>query len=64
MNDLVQDCSSATFGCDSENIFDKKIRRAGVLAADLFSTNFNSYDFSIMDTVAQELIPGIVRGRK
>ncbi|KAG9228596.1 hypothetical protein BJ875DRAFT_500604 [Amylocarpus encephaloides] len=64
LDDLVQDCSPATFGCDGENVFDEKIRKAGALAADFFSTNFNPYDFGIVDTVAQELAPGIVRAGK
>lgn len=64
LDDLVQDCSPATFGCDGENVFDEKIRKAGALAADFFSTNFNPYDFGIVDTVAQELVPGIVRAGK
>lgn len=64
LDELVQDCNPATFGCDGENVFDEKIRKAGALAADFFSTNFNPYDFGIVDAVAQELLPGIVRAGK
>jgi hypothetical protein len=64
LDELVQDCSPATFGCDGENVFDEKIRKAGALAADFFSTNFNPYDFGIVDAVAQELLPGILRAGK
>ncbi len=61
LEELVRDCSPATFGCDGENIFDEKIRKAGVLGSANFSTNFNPYDFGIMDAVAQKLLPGIAR---
>ena len=64
LDELVQDCSPATFGCDGENVFDEKIRKAGALAVDFFSTNFNPYDFGIVDDVAQQLLPGIVRAVK
>ncbi|ERF68495.1 hypothetical protein EPUS_05634 [Endocarpon pusillum Z07020] len=64
LDELVQDCSPATFGCDGENIFDEKIRKAGVLDAASFSTNFNPYDFGIVDAVAQELLPGLARAGK
>ncbi|KAK7976969.1 hypothetical protein PG988_004459 [Apiospora saccharicola] len=58
---LVQDCSPATFGCDGEDVLDVKIRRAGSLHPRLFSTNFNPYDFGIVDAIARELRPGIAR---
>lgn len=61
MDELVQDYSLATFGCDSENVFEEKIRKASALTADFFSTNLNPYKFGIVDAVAQELLPSIVR---
>ena len=64
MDELVQDCSPATFGRDGENVFDENIRKAGVLDTASFSTNFNPYDFGIVDVVAQELLPGLVRAGK
>ena len=64
LNKLVQDCSPATFKCDGKNVFDEKIRKAGALAADFFFTNFNPYDFDIVDAVAQKLLPGIVKAGK
>lgn len=64
LDELVQDCSPATFGRDGENVFDENIRKAGVLGAASFSTNFNPYDFGIVDAVAQELLPGLVRAGK
>jgi hypothetical protein len=64
LDELVQDCSPATFGCGGKNVFDEKIRKAGALDAAFFSTNFNPYDFGIVDAVAQELLPGIARAGK
>ena len=64
LDELVQDCSPATFGCGGENVFDEKIRKAGMLDAAFFSTNFNPYDFGIVDAVARELLPGLARAGK
>ena len=58
---LVKDCQPATFGFGGEDVFDEKIRKAGKLEAGQFSTSFNPYDFGIVDTVAQALLPGIIR---
>ena len=57
---LVKDCQPATFGFGGEDVFNEKIRKAGKLEATKFSTSFNPYDFDIVDTVAQALLPGIV----
>ncbi|KAH8768370.1 hypothetical protein F5883DRAFT_554459 [Diaporthe sp. PMI_573] len=64
LEELVQDCSPATFGCDDKNVFDEKIRKAGAIGAHSVSTNFNPYDFGIIDAVTRELLPGIVRAGK
>jgi len=64
LEELVQDCSPATFGCDGKDVFDEKIRKAGALGAHSVTTNFNPYDFGIVDDVARELLPGIVRAGK
>ncbi|KAF9778832.1 hypothetical protein IL306_002889 [Fusarium sp. DS 682] len=64
LEELIQDCRPATFGCGDKNVFDEKIRKAGALAADSISTNFNPYDFGIVDAVARELLPGLVRAGK
>lgn len=61
LEDLVRDCEPATFGSNGEDVFDETVRKAGKLEAYKFSTNFNPYDYGIVDVVAQELLPGIVR---
>jgi hypothetical protein len=61
LEDLVHDCEPATFGFNGEDVFDEAVRKAGKLEAYKFSTNFNPYDYGIVDMVAQELLPGIVR---
>jgi hypothetical protein len=61
LEDLVQDCEPATFGFNGKDVFDEAVRKAGKLEAYKFSTNFNPYDYGIVDMVAQELLPGIVR---
>ncbi|KAH6680481.1 hypothetical protein B0J14DRAFT_648860 [Halenospora varia] len=58
---LVKDCNPATFGYGGENVLDEKIRKAGVLEATEFSTNFNPYDYGMVDAVAKALLPGIAR---
>jgi hypothetical protein len=57
---LVKDCQPATFGFEGEDVLNEKIRKAGKLEATKFSTSFNPYDFGIVDTIAQALLPGIV----
>lgn len=64
LEELIQDFSPATFGCGGKNVFDEKIRKAGALGAHYVSTNFNLYDFGVIDAVARELLPGIVRAGK
>jgi len=61
LEDLVQDCEPATFGLNGKNVLDEAVRKAGKLEAYRFSTNFNPYDYGIVDAVAQKLLPGIVR---
>jgi hypothetical protein len=58
---LVKDCQPTTFGFEGEDVLDEKIRKAGKLEVRQFSMGFNPYDFSIVDTVAQSLLLGIVR---
>jgi hypothetical protein len=61
LEDLVQDCEPATFGFNGEDVFDEAVRKAAKLEAYKFSTNFNPYDYGIVNIVAQELLPGIMR---
>ncbi|KAH6881169.1 hypothetical protein B0T10DRAFT_609316 [Thelonectria olida] len=61
LEELVEDCSPATFGYEGESVLDEKIRKAGAMDAKGFSTNFNPGDFGIVDTIARELQPGIAR---
>jgi hypothetical protein len=64
LEELIQDCSPATFGRDGKNVFDESVRKAGALGAHSVSTNFSPYDFGIIDAAARELRPGIVRAGK
>lgn len=64
LDDLAQDCEPATFGFNGKDVFDEAVRKAGKLEAYMFSTNFNPYDYGIVDLVAQQLQPGIVRAGK
>jgi len=61
LEDLVQDCEPATFGFNGKDVLDEAVRKAGKLEAYKFSTNFNPYDYGIINMVAQELLPGIMR---
>jgi len=47
-----------------KDVLDETICKAGKLEAHQFSTNFNQYDCGIVDTIAQELLPRIVRAGK
>jgi len=61
LEDLVEDCEPATFGFNGKDVLDEAVRKAGKLEAYKFSTNFNPYDYGIVNMVAGELLPGIVR---
>ncbi|KAI1392833.1 uncharacterized protein F4822DRAFT_142430 [Hypoxylon trugodes] len=62
LNELVQDCYPATFGHESENVFDENVRKAGTINS--FLTNFDPYSFGVIDTIGKELLPGITRAGK
>jgi hypothetical protein len=64
LESLVQDCAPASFGLDGKDVFDEAVRKARTLEAYSFSTNFNPYDYGIVDALAQELLPGIMRAGK
>jgi hypothetical protein len=64
LEDLVHDCEPATFGYNGKNVLNEAVRKAGKLEAYSFSTNFNPYDYGIIDEVARKLMPGIVRAGK
>ncbi|KAH7133790.1 hypothetical protein EDB81DRAFT_887600 [Dactylonectria macrodidyma] len=64
LDELIQDCCPAKFGYGDQNVFDEKVRKAGALGADSISTKFHPYDFGIVDTVARELLPGLVTAGK
>ena len=61
LDNLVLDCEPATFGFIGKDVFDEAVRKAGKLEAYKFSTNFNPYDYGIVDVVTRELLPGIMR---
>jgi hypothetical protein len=61
LQQLVEDCQPATIGFEGKNVLDEKIRKAGKLEASQFSTSFNPYNVGIVNTVAQTLLPGIIR---
>jgi hypothetical protein len=60
---LVHDCEPATVGFNGEDVLDEAVavRKAGKLEAYKFSTNLHPCDYRIVDTVAQQLLPGIMR---
>jgi hypothetical protein len=53
LQQLVEYCQPATFGLESKDVLNEKIRKAGKLEASQFSTSFNPYDFGIVDTGAR-----------
>lgn len=52
---LVKDCDPATFGRREEEVFDEDYRKAGKMDTDAFCTDFNPYEYGIMDTTMQAL---------
>lgn len=56
LEELVEDCEPATFGFDGKDVLDEKIRKAGKLEACQFSTNFNPYNYGIINTICSRAI--------
>ncbi|KAL8672749.1 MAG: hypothetical protein Q9168_002803 [Polycauliona sp. 1 TL-2023] len=61
IQDLLNDCASASFGKDGEDILDDSYRKAIKLDADQFSTNFSPYDVGIIGAISQTLLPGVAK---
>lgn len=56
---LVRGCQPATFGLNGADVLDESYRKASKLDNTDFSTNFNPYDYGIVDTIAQILFPSM-----
>ncbi|KAI9873288.1 MAG: hypothetical protein M1830_000577 [Pleopsidium flavum] len=59
LNRLLEDCQPATFGLGGVDVLDESYRKASKLDNTRFSTNFNPYDYGIVDTISQILFPSI-----
>ena len=59
LEQLVQDCTPATFGRDGRDVYDENYRRAGAMSADKFMTDFCPYEAGIIDVVTQLLLPAV-----
>jgi hypothetical protein len=59
VQNLVRDCSAATFGRGEEEVLDKSYRDAVKLDPERFCTSFHPADFGIIDTIEQMLLPRI-----
>ncbi len=56
---LLADCQPATFGLGGVDVLDESYRKASKLDNTQFSTNFNPYDYGIVDTISQILFPSV-----
>lgn len=56
---LVRDCTPATFGLGQKDVLDPSYRLAGKLDSDCFLTSFHPADFGILDSIEQTLLPSI-----
>ncbi|MCJ1249499.1 hypothetical protein MMC30_006723 [Trapelia coarctata] len=59
IDDLIRDSTPATFGRQGVDILDESYRKAAKLDNTQFSTNFSPYEFGIVNSVAQVLLPEI-----
>jgi hypothetical protein len=59
IQNLVRDCSAATFGRGQEEVLDKSYRDAVKLDPESFCSSFHPADFGIIDTIEQMLLPHI-----
>ena len=53
---LLEDAEPATFGVGDKEVLDETYRKAGKIDESKFSTNFNPYEFGVVDTVLQALV--------
>lgn len=59
LDQLVNDCSPATFGRGEEDVLDPTYRKAGKMDPDQFATTFDLPKFSILKNIEQILLPSI-----
>lgn len=55
-SDLINACEPATFGRGSEDVLDETYRKAGKIDEASFSTDFNPYEYGIVDVVSRSLV--------
>jgi hypothetical protein len=59
LEQLVGDCTPATFGLGDKDVLDASYRSAGKLDTNCFCTSFHPADFGILDTIEQILLPSM-----
>lgn len=59
LQQLVADCSPATFGQGGQDVLDPSYRKAGKLDPDLFASSFHPADFGILENIEQILLPSV-----
>jgi hypothetical protein len=64
LQQLVGDCSPATFGRGKKDVLDPKYRKAGKMDLTQFATNFDLPKFGILENVEQILLPSIGADRE
>jgi hypothetical protein len=64
LQQLVGDCSPATFGRGKKDVLDPKYRKAGKMDVTQFATNFDLPKFGILENVEQILLPSIGADRE
>ncbi|KAK3328729.1 hypothetical protein B0H66DRAFT_532 [Apodospora peruviana] len=52
---LLSACEPATFGRGNEDVLDESYRKAGKLDAERFSTDFNPYEYGVVDAISRSL---------
>lgn len=57
LHELVAHMQPATFGRNSEDVYDESYRRALKMDTSAFCSTFNPYELGIIDTIAQLLLP-------
>lgn len=57
VEDLLQACAPATFGCKGGDVMEGSYCKAGKLDRSQFAVDFHPHDYGIVDAVAQTLLP-------
>jgi hypothetical protein len=64
LQELIRDCSPATFDKGEQDVLDSTYRKAGKMDPESFATTFDPDHFGILENVEQILLPSVKNDEK